>query len=105
MGLDRSVRKCVRSDVIHKVMKKRAATNPLHVIDSTNMSQINVSRWETEEKELLSYVPDENTSIEEAVGGHCFAEEQFEGQKVLECRLHQVRNVAEGDLVGNIWNI
>ena len=47
-------------------------------------------------------MPDENTSIEEAVGGHCFAEEQFEGQKVLECRLHQVRNVAEGDLVGNI---
>lgn len=59
----------------------KAVTNPLHVIDSTNMSQINVSCRETEEKELLSFMPDENTSIEEAVGGHGFAENNLKEKK------------------------
>ena len=59
-------------------MKNRVVTSPPLVIGSTNILQIDVSRQEMEEEELLAVILDNNLSIEEAVGGHGFAEQQFE---------------------------
>ena len=47
--------------------------SPIHtVIDGTNTQQIDVSRHESEENELLNFMPHENPSIEETTGGDEF---------------------------------
>ena len=56
-------------------MKDRAVTNPPHEIDSSNTQQVDVSRRDSEEDELLTSIPHEKPSIKEIIEGDGSEEE------------------------------
>lgn len=69
-------------DAIHNVMKDRVVTNLPHVIDSSSTQQIDVSRRDSEEDELLSFMPHKNPSIEVIIGEDSFEEEPIQTSTV-----------------------
>ena len=69
-------------DAIHNVMKDREVTNPPHVIDSSNTQQVDVSRRDSEEDELLTSIPHENPSTKESIGEDGSKEELIQTSSV-----------------------
>ena len=65
-------------DAMHDVLKDRAVTNPPHVMDSTNTQQTDVSHQDSEEDELLQFMPHD---IEES-GRDGIEEEQIQASSV-----------------------
>ena len=63
-------------------MKDRAVTNPPHDIDSSNTQQVDVSRRDSEEDELLTSIPHEKPSIKEIIGGDGSEEELIQTSSV-----------------------